>query len=84
MVHKLVENQSPNVVDLMKQGQIQLVINTPSSLVARADEIKIRSEAISRGIPIVTTQDGAYATVGSIAYVQKNDWTVRALQDYHA
>ncbi len=83
VVHKLVESQSPNVIDLMKQGQIQLVINTPSSLVARADEIKIRSEAISRGIPIVTTQDGAYATVGSIAYVQKNDWTVRALQDYH-
>jgi carbamoyl-phosphate synthase large subunit len=84
IVHKLVEHQSPNVLDLMKQGQIHLVINTPSSLVARADEIKIRSEAISRGIPIVTTQDGAYATVGSIAYVQKNDWDVRPLQDYHA
>jgi hypothetical protein len=40
------------------------VINTPSSLLARADEIIIRGEAISRGIPIVTTQDGAYATVG--------------------
>lgn len=82
VVHKLVEHQSPNVIDLMKLGEIHLLINTPSSLVARADEIKIRSEAISRGVPIVTTQDGAYATVGSIAYVQKNDWTVRALQDY--
>jgi hypothetical protein len=43
------------------------VINTPSSLISRADEIKIRTEAISRGIPIITTQDGAYATVNAIA-----------------
>jgi hypothetical protein len=67
----------------MKRGGIQLVINTPSSLLARADEIIIRGEAISRGVPIVTTQDGAYATVQAIAYVQKHDWTVHALQDYH-
>ncbi len=83
VVHKLLEHRSPNVIDTMKQGQVQLVINTPSSLVSRADEIRIRAEAISRGIPIVTTQDGAFATVSAIAYVQKNDWPVRALQDYH-
>ena len=39
VVHKLVEHQSPNVLDLMKEGSIKLVVNTPSSLVARADEI---------------------------------------------
>jgi len=83
IVHKLVEGQSPNVVDLMKESGIQMVINTPSSLVARADEIKIRTEAISRGIPIITTQDGAYATVNAIAKVREVDWDVRALQDYH-
>jgi len=83
VVHKLVENQSPNVLDLMKQGGIQLVINTPSSLIARADEIKIRTEAISRGIPIITTQDGAQATINSIAKVKELDWSVHALQDYH-
>ena len=83
VVHKLVEHQSPNVLDLMKQGGIQMVINTPSSLVARADEIMIRTEAISRGIPIITTQDGAYATVNAIAKVREIDWDVRALQEYH-
>jgi len=83
VVHKLVDGQSPNVLDLMKQSGIQLVINTPSSLVARADEIKIRTEAISRGIPIITTQDGAQATVNSIAKVKEVDWSVHALQDYH-
>jgi carbamoyl-phosphate synthase large subunit len=82
VVRKLVDGEHPNVIDLMKQGQIHLVINTPSSLVARADEIKIRSEAISRGIPIVTTEDGAHATVNAIAYVRKNGWDVCALQDY--
>jgi carbamoyl-phosphate synthase large subunit len=84
VVHKLVEHQSPNVLDLMRESGIQLVINTPSSLVARADEIKIRTEAISRGIPIITTQDGAIATVNAIAKVRELDWDVRALQDYHA
>jgi carbamoyl-phosphate synthase large subunit len=84
VVHKLVEGQSPNVLDLMKQGDVNMVINTPSSLVARADEIKIRTEAISRGIPIITTQDGAFATVHAIEEVIEKDWDVRALQDYHA
>ncbi|MCS6772385.1 MAG: carbamoyl-phosphate synthase large subunit [Kiritimatiellae bacterium] len=82
VVRKLVEGEHPNVLDLMKRGQIHLVINTPSGAVARADEIKIRSEAISRGIPIITTEDGARATVGSIRYVREHGWDVRALQDY--
>ncbi|MBW7908034.1 MAG: ATP-grasp domain-containing protein, partial [Kiritimatiellae bacterium] len=82
VVRKLVERDGPTVLDFMKKGDIQLVINSPSSLVARADEIKIRSEAISRGIPIVTTEDGARATVNSIRYVQKHSWDVHALQEY--
>ncbi|MCO5044348.1 MAG: carbamoyl-phosphate synthase large subunit [Kiritimatiellae bacterium] len=82
VVRKLVESEGPTVLDFMKKGDIQLVINSPSSLVARADEIKIRSEAISRGIPIVTTEDGARATVNSIRYVQKHSWDVHALQEY--
>jgi carbamoyl-phosphate synthase large subunit len=82
VVRKLVEGEHPNVLDLMKRGEIHLVVNTPSSLVARADEIKIRAEAISRGIPIVTTEDGAHATVNAIRYVKTHDWGVRALQDY--
>ncbi len=83
-VHKLIENQSPNVLDLMKNNGIQMVINTPSNLVARADEIKIRSEAISRGIPIITTEDGARATISAIREVRDKGWEVHALQDYLA
>jgi carbamoyl-phosphate synthase large subunit len=78
VVHKLVEHQSPNVLDLMKEGCISWSSTRPAASWRAADEIKIRMEAISRGIPIVTTEDGAHATVDAIQYVQKNDWTVRA------
>lgn len=82
LAHKVVDDAHPNALDLMKDEKIQMVINSPSSLVARADEIKIRAEAISRGIPIVTTEDGALATVSAIRYVREHDWSVQALQDY--
>jgi carbamoyl-phosphate synthase large subunit len=84
VVRKLADGERPNVLDLMKRGEIHLVVNTPSSWVSRADEIKIRAEAINRGIPIVTTEDGAQATVSAIRSVKANDWGVRALQDYLA
>ena len=58
---KLAE-EGRNVIDLMKENKVDLLINTPSGPVARADEIKIRSEAILRGLPIVTTASGAKAT----------------------
>lgn len=83
LTHKLNED-GKNVIDLMKTDGVQLLINTPSGPVARVDEIKIRSEAILRGLPIVTTQSGAEATVKSIKYIKENDWDVKAIQDYHA
>jgi hypothetical protein len=48
------------------------------------DEIKIRSEAILRGLPIVTTESGARATARAIKYIKENDWDVRPIQEYHA
>ena len=81
-VKKLAENQHPTVLDLMRDGQVQMVVNTPSGPVARHDETVIRSEAILRGIPIITTEPGARATIDSIRYLRDNDWTVKAIQDY--
>ena len=46
------------------------------------DEKKIRSEAILRGIPIITTESGARATLDAIRHVKENGWSVKALQDY--
>jgi carbamoyl-phosphate synthase large subunit len=84
VLRKLAEQQSPNVLDLMREGRIAMVINTPSGPVARKDEVVIRSEAILRGIPIITTQDGAEATVSALEYMKRSDWDVHALQDFHA
>jgi carbamoyl-phosphate synthase large subunit len=80
--HKLSE-EGKNVIDLMKDSGVQLLVNTPSGPVARVDEIKIRSEAILRGLPIVTTESGARATVRAIRYIANNDWNVKPIQEYH-
>ena len=81
-LHKLAENTSPNIKDYLEKGDVQLIINTPSSAVSLKDEVHIRSEAILRGIPIVTTKWGALPTVAAIKYVKQRGWTVTALQDY--
>lgn len=81
-LHKLAEDKSPNIQDYMAEGKVQLIINTPSSAISRKDEVKIRSEAILRGIPICTTKWGALPTIAAIDYINKRDWSVTALQEY--
>jgi carbamoyl-phosphate synthase large subunit len=83
LTHKMADD-GKNVIDLMKENGVQLLVNTPSGPIARVDEIKIRSEAILRGLPIVTTQSGAEASVKAIKYIMENDWDVKAIQEYHA
>ena len=73
----------PNVLDRLKQGDVHLIINTPSGRYTRADEIKIRSAATLLGIPCITTVAGAQASLHGIEAAFKKRWTVRALQDYH-
>ena len=80
---KLASGQRPNVIDLMKNGEMALVINTPSGKNPRADEIKIRTAAMQCRIPIMTTLRGADAALRAIKSLQANDVEVRALQDYH-
>ncbi len=72
----------PNVVDLMRQGEVELIINTPSSRSPRRDEVAIRSNAVARGIPLITTVSGASATVNAIQMLLTGEIRVRALQDY--
>ncbi len=81
LTRKLAE-EGTNVIDLMKKGAVHLLVNTPSGKIEQVDEIKIRSEAILRGLPIVTTASGARATVGAIRAIRAQPWEVKALQDY--
>ena len=53
-VFKIAEGR-PNVRDLVKNGQIQFIINTPSGKIPREDEVKIRTAALTERIPIMTT-----------------------------
>jgi carbamoyl-phosphate synthase large subunit len=73
----------PNVLDLVKNGLIQFIINTPSGKIPRKDEVKIRTAALGAKIPIMTTLRAASASAKGIASLQKGPMTVRSLQEYH-
>jgi carbamoyl-phosphate synthase large subunit len=73
----------PNALDLLKNREIQLVINTPSGQTPRADEVRIRTTAVYTGTPIMTTLTGAKAAVLGIAALRKNGYSVQTLQEYH-
>ncbi|MDB5300906.1 MAG: carB, partial [Phycisphaerales bacterium] len=80
-VSKLSEGR-PNIRDFIKNGKIQLIINTPTKKGPQTDEGKIRAMAVLNKIPIVTTITGANAAAKAILALQKEDWGVRPLQEY--
>jgi carbamoyl-phosphate synthase large subunit len=81
-VFKLAEGR-PNSLDLLKNREIQLVINTPAGQAPRADEVKIRTTAVYTGTTIMTTISGAKAAALGIAALRKAGYGVRTLQEYH-
>ncbi len=81
-VPKLAEGR-PNTVDLLKNREVQLVINTPAGQSPRADEVKIRTTAVYTGTPIMTTMSGARAAALGIAALRKSGYAARTLQEYH-
>jgi len=81
-IFKLAEGR-PNAIDLLKNKEIQLVINTPSGQVPRADEVKIRTTAVYTGTPIMTTLSSAKAAALGINAIKKAGYGVRTLQEYH-
>ncbi|HEV2394338.1 MAG TPA: carbamoyl-phosphate synthase large subunit [Verrucomicrobiae bacterium] len=81
-VFKLAEGR-PNTLDLLKNREIQLLINTPAGQTPRADEVKIRTTAVYTGTPIMTTLSGAKAAALGIAALRKSGYGVKPLQQYH-
>jgi carbamoyl-phosphate synthase large subunit len=79
---KLLEGR-PNVIDLLKNKEIQLVINTPAGQSPREDEVKIRTTAVYTGTPIMTTLSGAKAAALGIAALKKSGYAVKTVQEYH-
>lgn len=82
VLFKLSEGR-PNVLDMIKNDEIALIINTPSGIVAREDEVKIRSTAVLKRIPIMTTLSAARASVKGIESLQKQPCGVKSIQAYH-
>jgi carbamoyl-phosphate synthase large subunit len=72
----------PNAVDLIKNGQIQMVINTPGGMIPRRDENLIRSAAYAHNVCIMTTITGALAAVEGIRALRDKPVGVRPIQNY--
>ena len=82
-VFKLREGR-PNVLDRVKNGDINFIINTPSGKIPREDEVRIRNTSLAQRIPIMTTVRAAQASANGIRSLQKRKVRVRSLQEYHA
>jgi len=82
-VFKLHEGR-PNVLDRVKNGDINFIINTPSGKIPREHEVMIRNAALAKKIPIMTTVRAAQASANGIRSLQKSKVQVRSLQEYHA
>jgi carbamoyl-phosphate synthase large subunit len=68
---------------MIKNGEIHLIINTPSGRNPKMDEVLIRSGAVQYKIPYTTTLSGAQAVVNAIESMRNESLQVKALQDYY-
>jgi carbamoyl-phosphate synthase large subunit len=82
-LQKIDAGARPNVLDLMADGKVQLVINTPTKTGWKTDEGKIRASAVRYGIPMITTCTGGLAAVKAIRALKTSGWGVGSLQDHH-
>src|SRR6516162_117152 len=73
----------PNVLDRIKNGDINFIINTPTGKIPREHEVVIRNAALAAKIPIMTTVRAALASANGIRSLQKRKVQVRSLQEYH-
>jgi carbamoyl-phosphate synthase large subunit len=74
----------PNLIDYMKNGEVDLVINTPSGKGARTDEGKIRAAAVMNRVTCITTLAAAEAAVEACKALKRGNLTVKPLQDWFA
>jgi carbamoyl-phosphate synthase large subunit len=82
-VYKVNEGR-PNIVDYVKNAEVDLIINTPLGLDSRYDERAIRMAALEFNIPCITTSAAAQAAVRGIRALSDQDFRVRSVQEWHA
>ena len=81
-INKVYESR-PNIVDAIKNREIDLVINTPAGKMSEYDDSYIRKNAIKYGIPYITTTAAAFAATQGIKERQNGKYPVKSLQEYH-
>ncbi len=81
-VYKVLEGR-PNIVDLMKNGEIHLVVNTPLGRESYFDEKALRTNAMRRGIPLITTLSAGHAVVEAIRALRTGPLEVRSHQEIY-
>ncbi len=82
LINKMHEGR-PHIVDAIMNGEIQLVVNTPSGKRSKYDDSYIRKAAIKYKIPYITTAAAALAAARGISARKQGGYTVKSLQDYH-
>jgi len=81
---KKISEGSPNILDLMKNREVDLIINTPTAgKIPYTDGFYIRRYAVDLNIPYITTITGANATIQAIESVAKGDISIRSIDEYH-
>ena len=78
-----IQEGRPNLLDKMKNNEVALIINTPSGRGSRADEGKIRTEAVTHRVTLITTLSAAYAAVEACRALRERELNVTALQDWY-
>ena len=78
---KKIQEGHPNILDYMRNGELKLVMNTPSGKGARTDEGHIRATAVLHGIPCITTIQAADAAVRAMEALRAEEFSVQAVQD---
>jgi carbamoyl-phosphate synthase large subunit len=81
-VNKVHEGR-PHIVDMIKNREIDLILNTPYGKQQRVDDSAIRSAAVSAGITCITTKAGISAVVSALSAMHRGDYKVRSLQEHH-
>jgi carbamoyl-phosphate synthase large subunit len=79
-----IQDGSPHVVDWIDNGDVDLVINTPTGTAARSDGYEIRRAAVARGVPCITTLTGGMAATRAIRAARLAEPPVMSLQELHA
>jgi carbamoyl-phosphate synthase large subunit len=87
-INKIAQGR-PNIIDAIKNREVALLINTPTTKGPKTDEGTIRAAAVMHKIPIITTMTAAHAAADAMEALKSagsNDsgWTVKPLQDYYA